>query len=101
MGTVSEMKPVLLCCLETMGTNGMTNLATPEDNSSAKTCPFPTLILSGTRTLALTSLKFIHAFDYVLITLLPACLKTKGIMLQTIYTSHSAETEINIISLSL
>ena len=97
---VSETKPVPLYCLGTVNTNGMTNPVTPEDNSSAKTCPFPTLILSGTRTLVLTSLRFIHAFDY-LNTNYPVCLKLKGIMLQTIYTSHSAETEINIIFLPL
>ena len=92
----SETKPAPLYCLGTVTTSGMTNLATPEDNLSAKICPFPTLILSGTRTLALTSLKFIHAFDYLCYTNYPVCpLKhNKGIMLQTIYTSHSAETEI-------
>ena len=56
---VSEMKPVPLCCLKTVTTNGMTNLATPEELWYAKTCLFLTLILSGTRTLESTSLKFV------------------------------------------
>ena len=56
---VSEMKPVPLCCLKTVNTIGMTNLATPEELWYAKTCPFLTLILSGTRTLESTSLKFV------------------------------------------
>ena len=53
----SETKPAPLYCLKTVTTSGMTNLATPEDNLSVKICPFPTLILSGTRTLESTSLK--------------------------------------------
>merc|ERR1739844_623015 len=57
----SETKPAPLYCLGTVTTSGMTNLATPEDNLSAKICPFPTLILSGTRTLESTSLKLIHS----------------------------------------
>ena len=76
------------------------NSVTQEKKMPETICPFPTFILLGARALALKSLRFIPAYDYVN-TNNQVCLKLTGIMLQTIHTSHLAKTEINITFLPL